>query len=400
MARYTLGIRAAVATAAALAVVLPAAPAAADSMRQREWWLQTLHVAEAQRITTGTGVVVAVLDTGVQADHPDLAGQVLDGVRVTGEDDKGRVDHQNHGTGVAGLIAATGKGPTGGLGIAPGAKILPVTVYTNGFGGSDLAPAIRWAVDHGAKVINISQAYNQTLPEDEAAVRYALDHDVVIVASVGNVEQGNTQVASPASIPGVIAVSAIDRNGKFWSGSAKGPQVVLSAPGVDMAVLTRRTPTGAVGGYGLVPGGTSASAPIVAGAAALVRAKYPKLHAADVINRLIATADDAGPPGRDPEYGFGRLNLLRALQADVPPVAANPLGEPGATADAAPPAASRSMLPRRALVVLAVVAVVAVLMILLVVLVVVLLVRRGRRRPPTGPYGPAPVRGPDVRADR
>jgi membrane-anchored mycosin MYCP len=322
-----------------------------------------------------------VLDSGVQADHPDLAGQVLDGFKVTGDDDKGKVDHHNHGTGVAGLIAATGKGPTGGLGIAPGAKILPVTIYTNGIGGSDLAPAIRWAVDHGARVVNISDASTTTLPEDEEAVRYALAHDVVVVASAGNTEQGSHEVASPARIPGVIAVSATDRNGVFWSGSASGPEVALAAPGVDMAVLTRRQPNGAVGGYGLVPGGTSASAPIVAGAAALVRSKYPQLHAADVINRLIATADDAGAAGRDPQYGFGRLNLLRALRADVPSVAANPLGEPKARADVPEPAVNRAAARRGTLItVLTVGAGLALLVLLAAVAVVVVVVRRGRRR--------------------
>jgi type VII secretion-associated serine protease mycosin len=385
---------------AVLAVgVLPATPAHAETMRQRQWWLDTLHVSEAHKITTGAGVLVAVLDSGVQADHPDLAGQVLDGIKVTGDDDKGKVDRSGHGTGVAGLIAATGKGPTGGLGIAPGAKILPVRIYTNGIGGSDLARAVRWAVDHGARVINISSGYTAAIADDVEAIRYALTHDVVVVAAAGNTIQGDKQVVAPASIPGVIAVSATDRTGAFWSGSVSGPEVAIAAPGVDMAVLTRRQPDGAPGGYGLVPGGTSASSPIVAGAAALVRAKYPQLHAPDVINRLIATADDAGPAGRDAQYGFGRLNLLRALQADVPSVAANPLGEPKARPDVPGNAGSGAAAQRQTLItVLVAVAAAALLVLLLVVAVVVIVVvrrKRNRAAPASAPaWAPPPATAP------
>jgi membrane-anchored mycosin MYCP len=373
--RYNIGARLAIASAAVVVAALPATPALADTMRQREWWLDTLQITQAHQISTGAGVIVAVLDSGVQADHPDLAGQVLDGIKMTGDDDKGRVDHHNHGTGVAGLIAATGHGPTGGLGIAPGAKILPVTIFTNGRGGSDLAPAIRWAVDNGARVINVSNGYSNVLPEDLDAVRYALDHDVVLVASAGNTDQGAAGVTSPASIPGVIAVSATDRKGDFWPGSASGPEVALAAPGVDLAVLTERGANGAVGGYGLIPGGTSASAPIVAATAALVRAKYPQLQARDVINRLIATADDAGAPGRDAQYGFGRLNVLRALQADVPAVAANPLGLPSGAAAVPERPAHRSAIG----IAIGIAALAALLLLLVVAVVIAMLVVRRRR---------------------
>jgi membrane-anchored mycosin MYCP len=364
---------------AAIAALAPASPASADTVRAQQWHLIALQVAEAQKITTGNGVVVAVVDTGVQADHPDLAGQVLDGVRIHADrDDKGKVDTVGHGTGVAGLIAAKGGGPSHALGIAPGVKILPVAVALGGPGGFDDIPlGIRWAVDHGAKVINLSAATNRTTPQETDAVRYALAHDVVLVAASGNVEQGQASVATPASVPGVIAVSATGHSGEFWTGSAQGPEVALCAPGVDIVTLANHQATGGPGGYVKVPGGTSASAPLVAGAAALVRAKFPTLSAPEVINRLIATADDAGPTGRDPQYGFGRLNIVKALTADVPSVHANPLGEPSAASSAtgAAPAGGAKLTS-----VLIAAGIGAVVVLLGLVLAIVLVVTRSRRR--------------------
>jgi len=357
-------------------VAIPATPVSAETIEQKQWHLAALHIAEAHRISTGTGVVVAVLDSGVQADHPDLVGQVLDGTRITGRADQGRTDVRGHGTGVAGLIAAKGGGPDHALGIAPGAKILPVGIL-NGIGFSELPRAIRWAVDHGAKVINISFGENNEIQDELDALRYAADHDVVVVAAGGNQDVDRSEVPYPARVPGVVAVSATDRAGAAWTGGVAGPQIVLAAPGVDITTLINHQPDGKQGGYQHVSGGTSASAPIVAGVAALIRAKFPQLHAADVINRLIRTADDAGPPGRDPQYGFGIVNPVRALTADVPPVSANPLvaaSGPAGSGSAAP--ADRRDGPIPPLMLLALVGAAAVI-VLLVVLVAVL---AGRRR--------------------
>jgi len=323
-ARFALAAVAAVLAA----LVSPGLANAAETLRAKQWWLDALHIDQAQAIATGTGVVVAVVDTGVQADHPDLAGQVLDGADLdfSGNDDLGRTDLKGHGTAVAGLIAARGGGPDHALGIAPGAKILPVKVLIQGGqGNSDLADGITWAADHGAKIINVSDGGPDNRRVTEA-VRHALSKGALVVASTGN---DGGSVVSPAALPGVLAVGASDRTGALAPFSARGPQVVLLAPGTDIVSTFNRGTDGRPGGYNLPATGTSFSAPIVAGAAALVWSKYPHLTAAGVLNRLIRTADDLGPPGRDDQTGFGELNVVRALTADVPDVTANPLGTPG-----------------------------------------------------------------------
>jgi len=351
-------------------VALPVAPAAAQDIQALQWHLSALDIAAVHKITTGQGVVVAVLDSGVQADHPDLAGQVLDGTDLTAENrTHGRNDEQNHGTGVAGLIAATG-GAGHALGIAPGVKILPVQVNI-GLPPNNVPEGIRWAVDHGAKVINISSGVPDVTVEQTDAVAYALAHDVVVVAAVGNTTEGDSQVLSPAAIPGVLAVAGTDRSGAGWSGSLTGPAVTIAAPAADIETLASHFASGRPGGY-IKVSGTSAAAPIVAGAAALVRARYPQLHVADVINRLIVTADDAGAPGRDPVYGYGRLNILKALTADVPPVTRNPLLAP-----ATPAVSARAGGPGSGVGVL-VAAMVGVVLLAVLVLVVVLVLRRNR----------------------
>lgn len=322
---------------AAAAPVLAAQPAWAETMRERQWYLKTLDVAAAQKVTAGDGVVVAVLDSGVGT-HPDLDGQVLDGTSFVGEPGSFRTDNDGHGSSMAGIIAAKGGSADHLLGIAPKAKILPVRISASGtaIGATNIADGIRWAVDHGAKVINISTGGTVIERTAEDAVRYALDHDVVVVAGSGNASQfpSGSGVLAPARFPGVVAVSAIDRDGNAWNGAIRGPEVVLTAPGVAIPVVSA-SGGGRVVGYYPSSDGTSAATAVVSGAAALIRAKYPQLPAKDVIQRLVATADDAGAPGRDPDYGYGRLNLVKALTADVPAVPANPLLAASPTAGAA-----------------------------------------------------------------
>jgi type VII secretion-associated serine protease mycosin len=325
----------AVLAAVLVAAQVVAAPQAwAETMRDREWYLQTLDVAAAQKVAAGDGVVVAVLDTGVGA-HPDIDGQILDGTSYIGEPGSFLTDNDGHGSSMAGVIAAKGGNADHLLGIAPKAKILPVRIASSHsqMGPTNIPEGIRWAVDHGAKVINISTGGTVIDRTAEDAVRYALDHDVVIVAGSGNISQfpAGSGVIAPARFPGVVAVSAIDRDGKAWDGAIRGPEVVLSAPGVDIPMISASGGNRVVGYYPTA-NGTSIATAVVSGAAALIRAKYPQLPAKDVIQRLISTADDAGPPGRDPDYGYGRLNLVKALTADVAPVAANPLLAASSTA--------------------------------------------------------------------
>ncbi|MDG6108547.1 S8 family serine peptidase [Dactylosporangium aurantiacum] len=326
-----------VAVLVAAAPVLAAQPAWAETMRDRQWYLKTLDVAAAQKVTAGDGVVVAVLDSGVGT-HPDLDGQVLDGTSFVGEPGSFRTDNDGHGSSMAGIIAAKGGSADHLLGIAPKAKILPVRISASGtaIGATNIADGIRWAVDHGAKVINISTGGTVIERTAEDAIRYALDHDAVVVAGSGNASQfpSGSGVLAPARFPGVVAVSAIDRDGNAWAGAIRGPEVVLTAPGVAIPVISA-SGGGRVVGYYPSSDGTSAATAVVSGAAALIRAKYPQLPAKDVIQRLIATADDAGTPGRDPDYGYGRLNLVKALTTDVPAVPSNPLLAASPTAGAA-----------------------------------------------------------------
>jgi subtilisin family serine protease len=219
---------------------------------------------------------------------------------------------------MASLIAGHGHGTGDGcLGIAPRARILPIrrgAAHTP-LDKGEVAKGIRWAVDHGARVINLSLG-NADSPPLRQAVDYALDRDVVVVAAVG-LPGGLGRIPAPARIPGVVAVSGVDRNGNI-AASASGPEVAIAAPAKDIVHATKG------GGYSIGTGTSDATA-IVSGVVALIRSKYPDLDAANVINRLIQTADDKGPPGRDERYGFGIVNPVRALTADVPRVDRNPL---------------------------------------------------------------------------
>lgn len=329
-----------------VAVTVVAAPRAAhaDDIRGQEWQLPLLRAQQAWHYSTGHGVTVAVLDSGVDASHPDLAGRVLPGIDLVDGTTDGRKDFVGHGTTVAGLIAGRPDGD-GVEGLAYNVKILPVRVLdaNNRYGdATTVANGVIWAVDHGAQVINMSLGGAASSDALASAIRYAFDHDVVVVACAGNTAEGVPSVWYPGRASGVVAVSALDPDESFWSGSLSGPQVALSAPG-----------NGLVGawpdGYWKVQG-TSFATPLVAATAALIRSRWPAMSAPNVVNRLIRTADDLGPAGRDPNYGFGMVDPLKALTAKVPTVTANPLdtAPPTASPSTSPPAATASPNQRNA----------------------------------------------------
>lgn len=330
------------ATASAIALSLgaalvPAAAAHADQVRDMEYWLNDYGFSRAWQTTRGAGVKVAVIDTGVDGSVPDLAGAVVGGTDVSGvgaasgQKPLGDAESANHGTWVASLLAGRGTGDGSGvLGAAPEASVLAVSVALGkamGPVGSDdqIAEAVRWAVDNGASVINMSLTRN-TLdwpPSWDDAFQYAFAHDVVIVAAAGNRGSGTTEVGAPATIPGVLTVAGVDRQGTAsFDASAQGITIGVSAPSEQLV--------GANPGGGYVQwAGTSGATPLVSGAVALVRAAHPELKAPDVIERIIRTAKAAGGAVPSPIYGYGLLDAAAAVTAEVPHVTANPMGDLG-----------------------------------------------------------------------
>lgn len=311
---------------AALFTAVAAPPAAADTIRDRQWGLLALRAEEAWGTTQGDGVTVAVLDTGVDATHPDLAGQVLDGTDLVGMG-AGRGDRAwaRHGTAMASIIAGHGHGPDrsqGVLGIAPHARILPVRVILEeGDPGraqardsksGALAEGIRWAADHGAHVINLSLGDDSDTahhePAEDEAVQYALGKGVVVVASSGNGGERGDHTSYPAAYPGVIAVAAVDRQGHKAPFSTRHWYADVSAPGVDVVIAD---PDRAYyEGWG-----TSAAAAFVSGAVALVKAAHPGLSPAQIKKLLEDTATDRPAGGRDDSRGHGTVDPVAALQA-------------------------------------------------------------------------------------
>jgi type VII secretion-associated serine protease mycosin len=307
-------------------VLLPLNPgrasAAQDPIRVGQWHTTMLDAQKAWQYSTGAGVIVAVIDSGVSASHPDLRGHVLPGADYVHEGGEGTSDDAGHGTSVAALIAGSRDDGQGVIGLAPDARILPVRVLDSANQYRDplvVADAIVWAVDHGARVINLSLGSERSDPALAEAIDYAFARDVVVVACAGNmVPNASSPIWHPAREPGVIAVSGLGTDGKAWSGSLIGKETVLAAPAAHLMGAKPK-------GYELVQG-TSFAAPLVSATAALVRSRYPHMSAANVVQRLITTARDAGLRGRDSRYGFGIVDPVAALtRANVPAVDVNPL---------------------------------------------------------------------------
>jgi subtilisin family serine protease len=302
-----------------------AGPAWADEIRESQWHLTFMRTDQAHRYSAGDNVIVAVVDSGVDASHPDLGGAVLPGSDTDGTGD-GRQDSDGHGTAVAGLIAARGRnGDAGVLGIAPKSTVVPIAAGGPGNPAAD--EAIDLAVRHRATVVCLAFGSSGG-SRLERAVADAVYADAVVVAAAGN-RPAVSRVQAPARYPGVLAVAGVDSSGRHADISVAGPEIALSAPAVGIVS------TGLHGGY-IKSDGTSDAAAIVAGAVALVRAKYPDLKAPEVIHRLTATAIDKGKPGRDDEYGYGVIDLVAALTADVPPLGSSAPSAATPTSAAAP----------------------------------------------------------------
>ncbi|HET6633468.1 MAG TPA: S8 family serine peptidase, partial [Streptomyces sp.] len=212
------------------ALLFASAPhAAADQVRDDQWALNALQAKSVWQITKGKGQVIAVIDAGVDANHPDLRGSVLKGKDFMDGGSPAPQGGDDHGTSMAADIAGHGHGPgheNGVMGLAPEAKILPIRDL--GQSSTGLAASIRFAVDHGATVINISLGgHDPARKAMEKAIGYAVSHDVVIVAPTGN---SGGPVEYPAAFDGVVAVSGVAKDGTYWTDSSRGEETLLSAP--------------------------------------------------------------------------------------------------------------------------------------------------------------------------
>lgn len=291
---------------------------ATTDLTQTQWGLLAVRAAEANATTKGSGVVVAVVDTGVDGTHPDLAGRVTDGYStIEGRGLIGAQDNDadEHGTHVAGIIAGSDDG-TGITGVAPEATIMPVQVLGPD-GGTDesVAAGIDYAVAHGAKIINLSLG-GQVNPFENggsvscAAVERAFAADVVVIVAAGNAGGAGNPLSEPASCAGALSVGAVDENLDRTYFSSFDATVGIAAPGRR---IVSSIPTHA-GYYPFAQwDGTSMATPFVSGVAALVRAAHPEWSAQQVVDQLKSTAVDIASPGVDPETGYGLVDAAAAL---------------------------------------------------------------------------------------
>ena len=313
-----------------VSIFVSAQPASADAIRDREYWISDYGFQKAWKITKGAGVKVAIIDTGIDATHPDLQDAVTLGLDVSSDETYAEQnpiqDFGFHGTMVASLLAGRGHDKNSGvIGVAPEAEIISIAMrfdIENPSTDEQIAKGIRNAVDAGAKVINLSLTRNsRDWPAlwDEA-FQYAFDNDVVVVAAAGNRAGGTEQVGAPATIPGVLVVAGVDKNAQASNqASTEGLTIGVSAPATDLV-------SAYPGADYKIWSGTSGAAPIVSGLVALVRAHYPELDANNVINRVIATATKMTEEPYSTEFGYGLIDPVKALTAELPAVQENPLG--------------------------------------------------------------------------
>jgi len=319
------------AVAVAVIMTIDAGPARADGVRNAQMWvLDAISAPAAWNTSQGRGVTVAVIDSGVNPDVPDLAGSVITGPDLTGvgtpESDPG---WGVHGTWMASLIAGHGHdgGGSGITGVAPKARVLSIRVITDsadpGFSRyqhepqsriqRELARAITYAVSHGAGVISMSLGYELPSLPVRQALQDALDHDVVVFASSGNSgdtpgarRRGHAPYSFPAEYPGVLGVAAVDQNGAPAGFSSDNLSVQVAAPGVRVPAQGRD------GLYWLVSG-TSPACALTAGVAALIRSRYPGLQP-DLVRYAITSTTSSRPAGGyDKEVGFGTVDAAAAL---------------------------------------------------------------------------------------
>jgi type VII secretion-associated serine protease mycosin len=291
-------------------------PADDDPLREFQWDLDKISTPAAWESSTGSDVVVAVVDTGVDGSHPDLAGQLLPGLDAITDTTGGDDDGNGHGTHVAGTVAAVAGNGEGVAGFAPDAKILPIKVLGADGSGyvSDTAQGIVWAADNGAHVINLSLGSSNPSTAEEAAVAYAVNRGVTVVAAAGNEREEGSPTSYPAAYEGVIAVAATDPGDDVAEYSNQGAYVDVAAPGSGIfSTYPIDLPEGSSGYNAL--SGTSMAAPHVAAAAALIKSVQPDLTPDDIQQVLQSSAVDLGGEGFDEDFGYGRIDAAAAVEA-------------------------------------------------------------------------------------
>ena len=329
-----------------------------------EWWFDTWHVQSLwAQGATGAGIVIGEIDTGVNASLPELSANVLQGTDFGAAGGNGQVDRDadtfGHGTAMASLMVAH-TGQDNILGMAPDARILPVAVPitgttddAGGLANADLLQAITWAADHGARIISMSLgaprdpgAQQRSCPADEQRViDHALAKGAIVVASGGNSGTSGSPIEEPSVCLGVIAVGAEDSDGSVPAWSSKHPYLTVTAPGVNVPTIAR------VAGQAFYGDGTSQAAAITSAGLAMIWSKYPHLTGRQVVARLLATLDGRQPT-RSSSGGYGAIDIERAVTADVPADAPNPVfaaADPFLArddADSVPHAAPPMHLPR------------------------------------------------------
>ncbi len=340
MSRVRRVVAAVLAIAAAALTSAPAAGATTPGDPYApEYWFGQWHVPQLWAAgARGQGVTIAEIDTGVDAGQPVFAGRVLSGVDFGRLGGNGRTDRDRnpygHGTSMASIMVGR-PGAFGIRGLAPAASLVPLAVplagTTDAVPDDRLADAIRWAADHGAKIISMSLGGARTprqsklaCPADEQdAIFHALRKGAVLFAAAGNrgaqgdsADQGDT-AEEPSVCLGVVSVGAVDRTGTVAPFSSRQPYLTISAPGVDVASI-------GPGGAPFSGDGTSQATAIASAAAALVWSAHPRLTGAQLVARLLASADRHGDR-HDAAYGYGTINPLRALTSAVPADAPNPV---------------------------------------------------------------------------
>lgn len=309
-------------------LALPVTPAVAQDEHSRQWFLDDMQAEQMWKVSRGKGVTVAVIDTGVDASLPELHGQVLEGIDASNKPTGAHVDREGHGTNMATLIAGTGT--DGGIqGLAPDAKIMPIKIAANYQADAPdplMSRGIRYAADHDAKIINVSMGSpggEADFPQTRSAVKYALSKGKLIFASVGNSGDKGNGSEIPGSLPGVVGVGAVDRQGKIAKFSTYGNQVGLVAFGEEIVAHCEKGP-----GY-CIGGGTSQATAIASASAALIWAKHPDWTNNQVLRVMMETAGKPAGAKMPSKYlGYGSVRPRKVLvdgEGDPGPADVNPL---------------------------------------------------------------------------